>query len=242
MYLNNGILHVETSSTGAGIHTLQKGSKHFFYPRQMVDMGNEVVRCGGMHACSSVFSSAEGGVFFPTLQNEELEDSLWEKRYVINEFNRVDICYKYEYIKRGTNLQYFIVYSLKGNQLKVRTDIVNCVSNPNYIELGWHPYFNSPDGGVVRFLNSEIPDIMIYKSHSLNIFPVCDRIVIELNGIGRVIMEFKYGFDNAFVRVRTDWERKYFCVEPLLRMKYGKGIKVVPENNALAVFTMTFED
>jgi galactose mutarotase-like enzyme len=241
--MNDDNLHIETSSTGAKINTLQIGSKHFFYPQQFIDKDAGIVLRGGMHICSPVFGSPEGkGIFSQAPQHGELRDYPWEG-HATSKVKPKSICYSNLYTEWGTNLLYSVRYLLESNQLTVYTDIRNCGSETNDIELGWHPYLNSPKGGVVKFSGRETPDIVINEAYGPNVFPACDRIEIELNGIGTVTMELEDGFNTGFVCIWTDWRRKYFCVEPLLSYKkHSKGIAVAPGKNVLTKFVMTFRD
>lgn len=244
MQMNNGVLNLETSQTGARIHTLQKGSKHFFYPQQYIDKDDGIVMRGGMHICSPIFGSPEGkGIFSQAPQHGELRDFSWEG-HATSKIKPTGICYSNLYTEWGTNLLYSVSYFLEENRLTTYTDIRNWGSEPNDVELGWHPYFNAPNGGNVLFENTEFPSISIGEAHDpSHITPACENITIFLPGIGRVTMLLEDGFKDGYVCVWTDWRRKYFCVEPLLTYKdYSKGVTVVPKKNVLAKFTMIFDD
>ena len=243
MHLSNGDLHFEISSTGARGVILQKGSTHFLYPQEFIDKGDDIVLRGGMHICSPIFGSPEGkGIFSKAPQHGELRNLQW-KGNATSQNKSSGICYSYKYIEWGADLLYSVSYFLDNNQLTVYANVANYGAEPTIIELGWHPYFNSPNGGVVKFLNSKNPNIIIDKASGPEIFPASDRIAIELTGIGAVTMELGDGFNKGYVCVWTDWRRKYFCVEPLLSYKkYSKGVTILPNKNFLAKFVMVFED
>ena len=244
MQLSNGVLYLETSQTGARINTLQLGSKHFFYPQQYIDKDDGIVLRGGMHICSPIFGSPEGkGIFSRAPQHGELRDFIWEG-HATSETNPTGICYSYHYIKwGGVNLEYFVSYFLDENRLTTYTDIRNQGSMPINVELGWHPYFNSPDGGKLVFPKKKKTVIPLNGAYGPEIFPASDKIAIELWGIGKVILLLEDGHKNGYVCVWTDWRRNYFCVEPLLTYKdYSQGVKLASGKNILAKFTMIFDD
>lgn len=243
MYLNNDNLHIETSQSGAKINTLQIGSKHFFYPQQFIDKDRGIVSRGGMHICSPIFGSPEGkGIFSQAPQHGELRDCLW-KGHANSKVKPTCAYYSNLYTKWEAKLQYCVHYFLKKNSLVTYTDIMNQELKPNDIELGWHPYFNAPNGGTIIFVNSKIPNIVISEAYGPNVFPACECIVIELPDIGKVTMLLEDGFKDGYVCVWTDWRRKYFCVEPLLTYKkHSKGVTINSKQNVLAKFTMIFDD
>lgn len=242
MYINSDNLHIETSQTGARINTLQIGSKHFFYPQQFIEKGEGTVSRGGMHICSPIFGSPKGkGIFSQASQHGELRDCRWKGH--ASQIKPTCICYSNQYTEWGTELLYSVSYFLEANSLTTYADIRNWGSKSNDIELGWHPYFNAPNGGTIIFMNSGIPNIVIDKVYGPNVFPACSHIVIELPSIGRVTMLLEDGFKDGYICVWTDWRRKYFCVEPLLTYKkYSKGVTVAPKKSVLAKFTMIFDD
>lgn len=245
MYMNNDNLHIETSQTGARINTLQIGSKHFFYPQQFIEKDAGIVMRGGMHICSPIFGSPEGkGIFFQAPQHGELRDFHWEGHATSN-IKPPGVCYSNFYTEWGTNLRYFVSYFLEKNRLTTYTDIRNFGSDINDVELGWHPYFNAPNGGEVLLVNSkpEIKPIKINEAYGPKVFPACNTIIVVLHGIGMVTILLEDGFRDGYVCVWTDWRRKYLCVEPLLTYKnYSKGVTLSPEKNTLAKFTMIFDD
>ena len=245
MYMNDEDLHLETSETGARILTLQKGSKHFFYPQQFVKKDDGIVGRGGMHICSPVFGPAKGkGIFSEAPQHGELRDFFWTSNATSN-ISPTGICFWNKYTEWDSDLMYMVSYFLTKNKLDVYTSIKNHKSEPTPIELGWHPYFNAPYGGTIWFSDSKIPDINIYEAYGPKVFPACKNIVIGLNGIGTVRMELCDGFNKGHVCVWTDWRQKYFCVEPLLsyhNFNTKKGTILQPEENILAKFVMHFED
>jgi len=242
MYMNSDNLHIETSQTGARINTLQIGSKHFFYPEQFIEKSEGIVSRGGMHICSPIFGSPKGkGIFSQAPKHGELRDLQWEG-HATSKVNPIGICYSNVYTKWGTNLLYSVSYFLNKNHLTTYTEIRNWGSEPTNIELGWHPYFNAPNGGKIIFDNPKIPSILINEVYDAKIFPACNTIRVVLFDIGMVTILLEDGFKDGFICVWTDWKRKYFCVEPLLTYKEcGKGVSIAPRKTVIAQFTMIFD-
>ena len=242
MYMHNEDLHIETSSTGARICTLQKGSKHFFYPQQIINKESGIVMRGGMHICSPIFGSPEGkGIFSSAPQHGELRNVFWDHNY----FDDRERNFSYEYRHWGMSIDYDVSYLISGNRLDIDTEIFNCEKFPVPIEFGWHPYFNAPDGGEVKFVDNDISDIVIQQTYGSKVFPATDTILIKLNGIGTVRMELTEGFNKGNVCVWTDWRQKYFCVEPLLsyhNFDTENGVYLQPKQTFTANFAMHFED
>lgn len=242
MELTNGNLYLNTSTTGAKINTLQKKSAHFLFPQQMMekDDGTLTMR-GGMHICSPIFGSPEGkGRFSKAPQHGELRNYHW-RGAPTSRLSPESICYTTLYKKWGTNLSYSLSYFLVDDKLTVYTDIRTHVGRQDHLELGFHPYFNAPNGGSIQFVNSDVSNIHIHRAFGPQIFPACKYVVIDLHGIGKVTMELEDGFDSGFICVWTDWLGGYFCVEPLISYKeYSEGEIIVPGKNILTKFSMRF--
>jgi len=243
MELTNGNLYLNTSTTGAKTNTLQKKGTHFLFPQQLMEKndGNLTMR-GGMHICSPVFGSAKGkGRFSEAPQHGELRNYHWQG-VPVRELNPESICYTALYREWNAHLLYYVGYFLVGNKLTVCTDIITYAGRQDCIELGFHPYFNAPNGGSIKFLNNDTPDIDIQEAYGPKIFPACDCIVIELYGIGKVIMKLEDSFDSGFICVWTDWLGRYFCVEPLISYKeHNSGKIIAPGKNIVTKFSMRFE-
>ncbi|MCD4761660.1 hypothetical protein K8R32_01755 [bacterium] len=250
MYLRNGDLHFLTSARGASGITLKKGGRDYFYPPEIVKINGVDKWRGKMHPCSPIFGSPEGkGIFSLAPPHGELRDELWftgEIDWIKEEEpgGATGCEYYLDYTHWETSIRYHVFYRLINNCLEVTTKMTNHNSSPVPIELGWHPYFNAPQGGTIRFVNTDFPNINIQGAYGPKIFPA-GLVVIELNGIGTVEMMPYEGFKTGKICVWTDWERKYFCVEPLLsyhQFDTEKGIYLYPEETFIAKFVMCFKD
>ena len=243
MQISNGILHAETSSTGARIHTLQKGSKHFLYPQQYVDKNNGVVMRGGMHICSPIFGSPDGkGVFSQEPQHGALRNLCWESAEEIKTHSTLGLSYPILHRVSGIQLLYSVRYFMEKNKLTTDTRIVNVVGGTVDVELGWHPYFNAPQGGLINFKGNGIDTISIAGDFKPTIVPACESIIIELPSIGKVKMLLEKGFDDGYICIWTDWRDKYICVEPLISYKkYSPGIALDMHDSISAQFSMIFD-
>jgi len=251
MYLSNGELHVETSSDGARTNSLRKSSRNFFYPQQIVPINGVDKMRGGMHICSPIFDLPEGkGIFSLAPPHGELRDESWSLRFdkgtkdgIPSEVTECE--YFYEYAKWDTLISYRVFYRLRRNYLEIKTTMTNVGLTSVPIELGWHPYFNAPKGGTIRFASGDLPDISINKAYGSKVLPATGLIIIELNGIGTVEMMLYEGFRTGKVCIWTDWARKYFCVEPLLsyhEFDTENGVYLQPEKTFTANFVMRFMD
>jgi len=244
MYLNQDNLHVETSSTGARITTLQLGAEHFFYPQQFVEKDLGIVKRGGMHICSPVFGPSEGkGIFSKAPQHGELRDIIWDSRVSPDAPIHNNVTYSSRYKKWGADLLYGVDYLVKENRLSICAGVTNCGLKPTTIELGLHPYFNAPNGGRITFSSSELAGspIEINSAYGPKIFPACEVIEILLHGIGLVKIRLGHLFKDGFVCVWTDWRRKYFCAELLLTYEdYSPGVVLDSGEQLKALLSMSF--
>lgn len=243
MNFSNGILYFKTLEFNPTIYYLKKDNKKFFYPMQRFETDVGAVWRGRMHPCSPIFGSPEGkGIYSKAPQHGELRDLPW----IMESYDQTSGGeYSLIYDKWGTEIEYRVRFRMIKNWLQVFTAMTNRKSQPVPIELGWHPYFNAPNGGTVRFVGSDIPFIEINKAYDSKIFPAPDHVSIGLNGIGIVKMVFYEGFDSGKVCVWTDWLQNYFCVEPLISYRdvfnTKKGVYLKPKETYIANFAMYFK-
>ena len=251
MIIDNDKLAFLATSPGAFIRWLEFNGKKFFYPQTTMEKGGQKISRGGMHICSPIFGSPEDkGIFSNAPQHGELRDEDWS--VLISEQN--SYCYfGYDYDKHGESISYGVKFFLDDNRLIVTTDMMifdDIVDHADIpvkipIELGWHPYFYAPNGGTVQLGNLE--PINIRETYGPKIFDSPEKAIIELPGVGRVIMEYGEGFQNGKTCIWTDWLGPYFCVEPLLsyRDQFDTEDGVFLESDKepmVAEFSMVFED
>jgi len=245
MDIENGPLKIITDPKGARIRNLQKDGVDFFFPQQVIQAKDRNLTRGGMHICSPIFGPGEGkGQFEKAPQHGELRDFEWEEEdTTLKELQGTkQLTYRFLYKKWGAALEYIIEYLLFKNQLIINTKITNKWIKPTNVELGWHPYFNAPDGATIKFPLKKLPDVNINDAFGPKIFSASHKIVIELNNIGKVTMLLQNRFVKGYLCIWTDWEGGYFCVEPLLTYKdYLKGPEIKPEETLEATFSLSFE-
>lgn len=238
--LNNGILHVETSETGARVTTARKGEKHYLYPQQIVNIKGKDTMRGGMHPCSPIFGKKEKGRFAGIPQHGGLRDVIWENKWFHSSAGTDYFC---RFEKFGYRVDYEVNYQIELNRFKVRTRVENLLSDSISFEFGWHPYLYAPNGAKVNIVGVTKKPLDINGAYGWEIFNSREEIEIVLNGIGVVRMYLLQGFSN--VCVWTDWQRNYVCVEPLIShpddFNSSRGFTLVHDNPVTTRLEMGFE-
>lgn len=232
MFLNNGILKLQTTGEGTRVKSLRKSGKDFLFPQQTID---GKVR-GGMHICSPVFGKKEG---LP--KHGGLRDLRWKI------FNKLPTSIDYKRVfKNHYNLRYVISFRISGNCLQVFTTAKNQSDCAVPFIEAWHPYYSAPRGAKVRFIDRNINlNIPVGKVYG-KMIKAGREIEIILPGVGRVKMSLLDKFENEYVYVWTDWLGKYICVEPLIanpnKFNTEEGFFLLPRDQITTNLVMCFKD
>lgn len=214
MMLRKGDHSVIVSPQGGSILQWQYKDKFILGPTRIVEVGGVLKKRGETHWCYPNFGSVKPEIV-PEFQQPQHGHLRTTK-------------FKYEMGDDETSAFFYhcddvIATRVEVSELGISATLEVANSRPKHFPVlpALHPYFAVPKNGLnVMIVGGDKTisnkDVLGNDHSTEERTQSCDgQIVVELNGIGRVIMYIVEAHDDQSVVVWSDSSAEYVCVEPV---------------------------
>ena len=243
--VKEGNSSARVSLTGGTVTRWQVNGTHVIFPEQDMLVNNGLESRGGIPICCPYFGPAKGSLTGKAPQHGWLRDQRLELLNASdNKVEYYGMLEEKEVYPWQLESHFTVMIEQKGLVLELKlTKIEDKVAGEAPVNPAFHPYFNSPDGGIVYNGQEKIEFKGEFPAKTI---PTNSQIIhIELKGIGTVKMYLLGSFKKEpYLTLWSDSD-KYFCVEPILGNpdnfnKISKGLSLKQGRSLVMTCALTF--